>query len=107
MHKRPLDLNESYVLSAKRRVVQINEEATPELKNQQRCRFLNDGYLEALRSRHISDDRYREFFQENPLESISKTLRACFSPTLLKILDECKEDDIDAYVMRLTFPTDH
>lgn len=61
-----------------------------------RCRFFDDGYLKAVRDRHASEDRYRDFFHKNSLEDISRALHGCLSSTLLQVLDDCKEDDLDA-----------
>jgi hypothetical protein len=57
------------------------------------CRFLSDGYIEALVKRHRNDERYREFFNKNDVEVISKLLRECFTPALLGVLNQRREDD--------------
>ncbi|KAF1843745.1 uncharacterized protein K460DRAFT_396974 [Cucurbitaria berberidis CBS 394.84] len=60
------------------------------------CRFLDEGYLKALKARHGSEDRYRDFFRMNSLEGISRTLRRHFSSGLLEVLRGRKEFDLEA-----------
>lgn len=48
------------------------------------CRFLDDGYIDALIKRHRTDARYRKYFRDHDVEDIRKIMRSYLSPGLLK-----------------------
>lgn len=88
--KRPTDGDTSLDRQAKRQRGSTSTNSEP------RCRFLDEGYLDVIKTNHASDDRYQGFFKQNSLENISKTLRRCFSPKLLQVLADYQEGDIQA-----------